>query len=272
MKKEVKITNSEKILFKNQKISKMDVANYYTNISEFMLPYVKERLLSVVRCHEGLESCFFKKHPNNDKNIHTKKVNGEDYFYINDIFELVYQVQLGTIEFHTWGSSVELNSPDVMIFDLDPDKNLELSKLRDSVLKIKSVLEELNLKSFLKTSGGKGYHIVLPFKNTKNWDSFYEFSRQIAVIAESKWPKIFTTNIRKSERTGKIFVDYLRNSQGSTCVAPYSLRAKEYATISMPIKWEDLEKVKPFDVNIKNYQNFLNDAWKDFFKVSQSIK
>ena len=271
---EIKITNPEKILFPKQKIKKMDVINYYIDISKVMLPFVKDRPLSVIRCHEGIKGeCFFKKHPASDKYVHSFMDGDEEYFYIKSVEELAIQAQMGTLEFHTWGSALpKLEKPDVMVFDLDPDEKLSLENLRERVMKVKSVLDELNLQSFLKTSGGKGYHIVLPFKSSKGWESFYDFSKNVATYIENKWPKDFTTNIRKDERKGRIFVDYLRNNRSSTCVAPYSLRAREGAPISFPIKWVDLEKIKPNEINIKNYKKYLNNSWNNFFKINQKLK
>ena len=150
-----------------------------------MLPFIENRLLSVIRCHDdNCKECFYKKHPTNDKDmVKTKKINGEEYFYINTQEELVYQVQMGTIEFHPWGSFVKtLNKPNMMVFDLDPDEKLPLEKLRDAVLKVKSVLDELNITSFLKTSGGKGYHIVAPFKISSSWKDFYAIFFKIFIF------------------------------------------------------------------------------------------
>lgn len=273
-KSEIKITNPNKILFPKSKIKKIDLINYYIEIASYMLPYVENRLLSVVRAHKGILDTFFKKHPTNDKDmIKIFKDKKEEYFYINSIEELVYQVQMGTLEFHIWGSRVDNNEmPNMMVLDLDPDEKLSLRNLRNATLKVKSILDELNLTSFLKTSGGKGYHVVIPFSKSKNWDTFYEFSKKIAMFAEQKWPEIFTTNIKKSERTGRIFLDYLRNNRGSTCVAPYSIRARENATVSMPIAWEDINTISPNEVTIKNYKDYLNRSWDKYFDVSQKLK
>lgn len=273
--KDIKITNPDKILFPKDKIKKIDVINYYIDVCHLMLPFVKNRLLSVIRCHDDIKKeCFFKKHPTTDRdfvNIFDSK--REEYFYIDKDYHLVTQAQNGTIEFHTSSGTIKkIDKPDIMVFDLDPDEKLSLSKLREAVLKVKSVLDELNLQSFLKTSGGKGYHIVLPFSDCKDWDSFYEFSRQIALYVESKWPKNFTTNLKKVERKGKIFIDYLRNNRGSTCVAPYSLRARDKAPISFPISWENLNEIKPNEINIKNYKKYLNNSWENFFKIKQKLK
>lgn len=271
----VEISNPDKILFPKDKITKLDVINYYVEVSHLMLPYLKNRLLSVIRCHDGVKSeCFFKKHPSNEKDmVHKYMDEDKEYFYIVSQTELIYQAQMGTMEFHPWGSSItKINNPNMMIFDLDPDKKLPLVKLRDAVKKVKSILDELNLVSFLKTSGGKGYHIVVPFSSTKNWKTFYEFSQKISIYAEQKWPEIFTTKIKKIERKGKILLDYLRNNRGSTCVAPFSIRARENAPISMPISWKNLNEIKPNEVTIKNYKKYLNNAWKNFFEIQQELK
>lgn len=270
----LKITNPDKVLYPKQKITKLDVINYYMDISRFMLPYVKNRLISVIRCHDNIEKeKFFKKHPTTDKDMVETYLDGdEEYFYISNQTQLVYQAQMGTLEFHTWGSLVhKIEKPNIMVFDLDPDEKLPLNKLRMAVLKAKTVLDVLNLKSYLKTSGGKGYHILVPFNKNKGWDEFYEISKQIALLLENKWPKIFTTNIKKAERKNKIFVDYLRNNRGSTCVAPYSLRARDGASISFPISWDDLNKIKPSEITIKNYTKYINNAWKDFCISSSKI-
>lgn len=272
----IKITNPNKIIYQKGKIKKIDVINYYIDISELMLPHLDNRLLSVIRCHQGVKGeCFFKKHPTTEKeNVEIYLDGDEEYFYVKNQSQLIYQVQLGTIEFHTWASNVKkIDKPNIMVFDLDPDENLSLEELRKGVKNLKDALDELNLKSYLKTSGGKGYHIVVPFCSSPSWQRFEEFAKQIAMLLESKFPKMYTTNIRKNERNGKIFVDYLRNGRGATCVAPYSLRARENAPISMPIDWSDLDKIKPNEITIKNYKSYLDkNVWKDFFTTSQKLK
>ena len=270
----IKITNPDKIIFPKSKITKLELLKYYLEISSQMLPFLENRILSVIRCHDNINGeCFFKKHPTTDKNmVEIFKDKKEEYFFISKTAQLVYQVQMGTVEFHPWASKVQnINKPDTMIFDLDPDEKLPLEKLRENVLKVKSVLDELSLESFLKTSGGKGYHIVVPFKTSKNWKKFYDFSKQVALLCESKWPNDFTTNIKKDQRKGKIFVDYLRNNRASTCVCAYSVRARENAPISFPISWKDINEIKPNEITIKNYKTFKNKSWKNFFETNQSL-
>lgn len=271
----VELSNPEKVVYFKDNIKKINVAKYYEDISELMLPYLNKRLLSVIRCHQGVsDACFFKKHPTTEtKNVQTFMDGGDEYFYVKNKKQIVYQAQMGTIEFHIWGSKLpKVEKPDIIVFDLDPDKGLEISKLRKGVLILKDTLQQLGLKSFLKTSGGKGYHIVVPL-SCKNWDSCNDFAKQVAEFLEVKYPKLFTTNIRKASRGGKIFVDYLRNTRGATCVSPYSLRARDGATISMPILWQDLTKIKPNQINIKNYKKYIkSNPWQDFFIIKQKLK
>ena len=268
-----KLTNPDKILFPKEKLTKLDIFNYYLEINNLMLPYIENRLLSVIRCHDGInKEVFIKKHPSNDREyVNIILDENEEYFYINKDYQLLYQIQNGTLEFHTTSLPIKNKGTSIMIFDLDPDEKLPLNKLKAAVLLIKSLLDDLNLVSFLKTSGGKGFHIFIPFKKVKNSDKFYEFSKKIALIAETKWPDVFTTNLKKEKRKNKIFIDYLRNNKKSTCVAPYSLRIREKAPISMPISWDKLKEIKPNEVTIKNYKKYLDNSWANFFNIDQNL-
>ncbi len=278
----VKITSPDKVIFGDPKITKADVARYYAQVSGRMLPYVSGRILSIVRCPKGVsQSCFYKKHPGPDsKGIMTMPIMNsdgetEDYFYIEDVSGLISEAQMGTLEFHTWGSRAdELEKPDVMVFDLDPDEGMDLSTVRLGVKDLKSVLEELSLVSYLKTSGGKGYHVVLPLKPAVSWEAFHDFARRVAEVMESKWPDRYTSNVRKNKRVNKIFIDWIRNGRGATSVAPYSIRARTGARVSMPITWEELDTVAPDGVTMADALIRVagDDPWKEFFQNHQALK
>lgn len=145
---------------------------------------------------------------------------------------------------------------------------MKLETVRQGVKDLKSVLDGLGLKAFLKTSGGKGYHIVVPFQPKTDWDTFHDFARRVAEVMEAKWPDRYTSNIRKSKRGGKIFIDWIRNGRGATSVAPYSLRARPGAKVSMPIAWNELDSVAPDGIDYKDALQRLEipDPWKDFAK------
>jgi len=208
------LTSPDKIVYSKGKITKQDVANYYRHIAPKILPHLKGRTLSLVRCPNGVGEChYFRQNPT-----------------VSSVKELLSHVQMNTIEFH-------INTPDIMVFDLDPGENVSLQRLRRGARDLKSILDELGLQSTLKTTGGKGYHVMVPYPEN--------ISGQIAQLLEAKWPAKYTTNIRKDAREGKIFIDYLRNGPSSTHIAPYSLRARPTPTIALPISWEELETTMP---------------------------
>jgi bifunctional non-homologous end joining protein LigD len=190
------------------------------------------------------------------------------FFYIDSKAGLISEAQMGTVEFHIWGSRVEtLEAPDMMVFDLDPDEGMDLEQVRQGARDLREILNELSLDSYIKTSGGKGYHVVVPLKPTATWDTFYTFAKSVAEVMEKKWSDRYTTNSRKTKRSGKIFIDWMRNGRGATSVAPYSLRAREGAAVSMPITWEELDSIAPDGVNMHlALQRILtDDPWEGFF-------
>ncbi|NMC56308.1 MAG: DNA ligase, partial [Eubacteriaceae bacterium] len=278
----IKITNPDKIIFDEPAVTKADIVRYYSSVSQRMLPYVESRLLSIVRCPKGIsQSCFYKKHPGpSSKGIVTMNVlssSGEDeeYFYVQSAEGLISEAQMGTIEFHTWGSSIDdIEKPDIMVFDLDPDEEMDIARLRRGVRDTKSVLDELMLKSYLKTSGGKGYHVVVPLTPSSTWDAFHDFARRVAEVMEQKWPERYTSNVRKSSRSNKIFIDWIRNGRGATSIAPYSIRARKGAKVSMPITWNELDKVSPDGVDIADALIRISkaDPWEDFFNNNQVLR
>lgn len=278
----IKITNPDKVMFDDPEITKADIVRYYAEVSERMLPYVSHRILSIVRCPKGIsQTCFYKKHPGpSSKGVITIPVTNddgetEDYFYIENVSGLVSEVQMGTLEFHTWGSRAdELEKPDMIVFDLDPDEGMDLSRIRQGVLDIKSILVELSLNSYLKTSGGKGYHVVIPLKPVVSWNTVHDFARSVAEVMEQKWPDRYTSNVRKVKRKGRIFIDWIRNGRGATSVAPYSIRARKGARVSMPIGWDELDTVAPDGITMADALSRLagNDPWKDFFWNHQMLK
>ena len=279
--RKVKISNPNKVLFAKTKTTKLEMIEYYQKVSKYMLKYLDKRLVTELRCHDkNKQFCFYKKHPEGDENVENfvlskPSVKTNTYFYIKNQTQLISQVQLGTTEFHIWGSKVDkINYPDIMVFDFDPDEKLQVGDLQTQVLNLKTVLDKLNLTSFVKTSGGKGYHVCVPFKPNVTWKKFSEFSRQIALLLEQEYGDKITTTISKKERKGKIFIDFLRNKKGATCVCPYSVRAKDTPYVSMPIAWNEVKKYAPNYFTIYNVTDKLLklNPWKNFFLVKQTLK
>ncbi|MGI6228969.1 MAG: DNA ligase D, partial [Christensenellales bacterium] len=279
----IKISNPDKIIFTEPQITKADVVRYYAEISKAMLPYVAGRILSIVRCPKGVaEACFYKKHPDpSSSKIVTVPVPASDgetdeYFYIADAAGLIYEAQMGTLEFHIWGSrAAELEKPDLMVFDLDPDEGMPLATVRQGVKDLKSVLDGFSLKSYLKTSGGKGYHVVVPFLPEADWEAFRAFAKKVAQIMEERWPSRYTSNMRKASRGGKIYIDWVRNGRSATSVAPYSLRARPSAPVSAPISWQELETIPPDGIKLNDALSRVKrglDPWKSLSKNKQHLK
>jgi bifunctional non-homologous end joining protein LigD len=193
---------------------------------------------------------FFQKHDKGTFGPYVKQIpieekdgHFEDYLYFEDIRGLLACVQMGTIEFHGWGSKVDkVEYPDRLVFDLDPDVGLDFKKVKAAAVRLKALLEDLGLKSFPLLSGGKGIHVVVPLDASKDWPTVKSFADRFSrAIAEAE-PETFTANIRKVERKGRIFLDWLRNQRGATAVMPYSARGREGAPVSAPVAWEELDK------------------------------
>jgi len=273
----ITITSPDKIIEKKSMLTKLDIVNYYKKVSVRMMPFLNNRLISTIRYPNGNSNdSFFKKHFENNKYLGKKVVisnkKKNDYYFIKDLNGLIYEVQMNSYEFHIWSSDVKaINKPDIMVFDLDPDEKLNINKVRDGVMCLKNVLDQLGLKSFLKTSGGKGYHVFVPFTSFESWSSFSLFAKNISLLLEEKYPDMFTCNMSKEKRKNKIFIDWYRNKKSSTSVAPYSLRIRKKITVSMPIKWSELYKIKPGDITIDIAIKRLKriDPWKDFFSIKQ---
>ncbi|MFD0960024.1 DNA ligase D [Paenibacillus chungangensis] len=273
----IPITNPDKVLFVDPDITKEDVIRYYAKVAGHMLPYASRRILTLVRCPKGIsQTCFYKKHPGPDNKgivtipITTGSGKREDYFYIENSSGFIAEAQMGTLEFHIWGSRIdELEKPDMMVFDLDPDEGMDLDRVRQGARDMKSVLDELSLRTYLKTSGGKGYHVVVPFQPAMSWDQFHDFARRVAGVMEQKWPDRYTSNVRKANRAGKIFIDWIRNGRGATSIAPYSIRARKGGKVSMPISWDELDTVAPDGISMADALLRIGgsaDPWQDFFR------
>lgn len=236
-----------------------------------MMPFLDNRLVSTVRCPNNDK--FFMKHLNQDVNddLGKKMISGKDgdksdYYYIKNISGIIKEVQMNSYEFHIWGCKQNsINKPDILVFDFDPDEKLSLKSVRQGVKDLKSILDEYNLNAYLKTSGGKGYHVIVPFKST-SWAKTEKIAKNIAELMVLKWPNKYTINMRKEKRKNKIFIDYFRNKKGATSVCPYSLRLKDNASISVPISFKELDSIKPNEITIKNIDKRLRkaDPWKGF--------
>ncbi|TGP45435.1 DNA ligase D [bacterium M00.F.Ca.ET.230.01.1.1] len=279
----VKLSHPDKLLWPDEKVSKQDLLDHYALVWPRMEQFVVNRPLSLVRAPDGIHGQrFFQKHASpgmSDKIARMKDpTDGEEILFIKDFDGLAALVQYGVVEVHIWGCTLDaLEKPDQIIFDLDPDEGVDVGRVREAALDIRKKLDELSLPNLVKTSGGKGYHVLVPLKPSADWDQVKDFAHDFARALEQAAPDRYTATLSKKARTGKIFVDYLRNGRGSTTVAPYSSRAKKGATISMPVTWTELEKglapnAFPLGDETTLAQLKKADPWKEFFKLGKALK
>jgi bifunctional non-homologous end joining protein LigD len=280
----ITITHPDRVVFPDRGITKSDIVEYYAAIAELMLPHVAKRPLSLVRCPSGAShKCFFQKHdtggfPAAMKHVPIEESSGakEQYFYVTDLAGIIAAVQMNVLEFHVWGCRVDqVEKPDRIVFDLDPDVGLSFDDVRRAALDLRDRLEKLGLKTFPMLSGGKGIHVIAPLSRRAEWDEVKTFCRGFALRLESDAPDRYVANMAKAKRKGRIFVDYLRNERGSTAITPYSTRAREKAPVAAPIKWTEVKSIAGANVftveNMRERVRKVGDPWPGYFDVRQSI-
>jgi bifunctional non-homologous end joining protein LigD len=276
------LTRTSKILYPESKITKGDLAEYYAKAAKKLLPHVERRPLMILRCPDGRDAKgFFQKNWNKTLPSAVKKVsvktNGERHplLMIDSEEGLFALAQLGVLELHTWGTHFDhIEHPDQFIIDIDPHEKVSWARVVASAYHVRDELARYGMKSFLKTTGGKGLHVVAPVLPRLSWDMGKDFCRALCEDIAKKFPGQYVTTMTKSQRTGRIFLDYLRNGRGSTAIAPYSPRARFDAPLSIPIAWAELEKgihsdsFHMRDVGRRNSASF-KDPWTEFFKIKQ---
>jgi bifunctional non-homologous end joining protein LigD len=277
----VTLTHPDKILWPAAGVTKAQLLAYYQTVWPRMRPYVVERPLSLVRAPNGVTGHrFFQKHasPGMHSAIAVAKdaVDGEDLLFIRDFDGLAALVQLGVVEIHIWGARIDaIDTPDQIVFDLDPDEGLASERIRKAALVIRDRLKELGLEGFAKTSGGKGFHIVAPLEPKAGWQPVKSFAHEFARAMEQEDAKSYTATLAKAARKGRIFIDYLRNGRGSTAVAPYSARANAAAAVSMPISWRAIEQgASPGDFSVLNVlsgEKGIEDAWASYAGAARPL-
>nr|WP_314623283.1 DNA ligase D [uncultured Noviherbaspirillum sp.] len=279
----VRLSHPSRVLFARAGVTKFDLARYYEDIADWVLPHLAQRPLTLVRCPQG-HHCFFQKHANDTTVEGVGRIEvptggaTATYMTAGTLPELVRLVQMGVLELHTWGARAgHLDRPDRIIFDLDPDTALEWKNVVEGALLVRSLLEDIGLASFVKTTGGKGLHVVVPLAPAHGWDEVKAFSKSVAQQLEKVLPDRFVASMSKAKRGGRIFVDYLRNASESTAVAAYSTRAKPEAPVSTPLAWDELgdSKLRSDSYNVLNLRQRLDrlkqDPWAGYFDSKQRL-
>jgi bifunctional non-homologous end joining protein LigD len=280
-----RLTHPQRVVYPDCGITKGELADYYVEIAEWILPHVAGRPLVLVRCPDGIEgACFFQKNvppgmPSTVEHISIRETTKTTtYAVVHDLAGLIALIQFGAMEIHDWAVAADdLEHPDRMIFDLDPGRCVPWKQVTAAARTLREHLENVNLTSFVKTSGGKGLHVVVPLAPRRVWSEVVQYSRSMADTLVAQEPTKYIAKMSKAAREGKIFVDYLRNQRGATAVVNYSSRARAGAPVATPIAWAELGKIKsPQQFTVANLQTRLRklrrDPWEGFAKVRQALR
>ena len=252
----VTLSNPDRVLYPEEGLTKLDLARYYAAVAPRMLPHVAGRPLALLRCPQGrAKPCFYQKHwtgtlPPGVETVPIREAKGSlgKYTLVRTATGLVSLVQHGVLEVHLWGSRADrLEAPDRIVFDVDPGPGVTWKRVREAAGLLRALFATLGLSSWLKTTGGKGLHVVLPIARRSSWEEVSAFARAVAQRLAREDPGSFLASASKAARRGRIFVDWLRNTRGATAIAPWSTRARPGAPVSVPLAWEELDRLKGGD-------------------------
>ena len=280
----VTISHPERVVFANARLTKGDVADYYRQMARWILPEVARRPLSLLRCPDGVDKpCFFQKHHGTGlgdavEAIPLEQKSGrEDYLYIEDTEGLLQLVQMNTLELHPWGASVDdPEHPDRLVFDLDPGEGVTWTAIKAAARDVRDRLQQIGLESFVRLSGGKGIHVVVPLTPKADWAQAKDFCESFAQAMAEHAPDRYVATMSKAKRTGVIFIDWLRNARGATSVCSWSLRARPSAGVAVPLRWEELGRVTaadafPLPKALQRAQKLKKDPWEGIDQVKQVL-
>ncbi|ANN71493.1 non-homologous end-joining DNA ligase [Bordetella bronchialis] len=274
----IAITHPDRQLFIEPAVTKLGLARYYESVADLIMPHLADRRVALLRCPDGaVGECFFQKHMG--EHLPAGVEPDGDMLVIRDIVGVIGLVQRGVIEFHTWGAKAPgSDKPDRLTFDLDPDPRTPWPEMAQATRVLRDLLVEIGLRPFLKTTGGKGLHVVVPVRATLGWDDVRRFCKGIAQQLEDMHPDVFIANMSKAKRRNHIFVDYLRNSDGATAIAAFSARARPGAPVSVPVPWELLDDAEDprgvaFNVNnaLARARAWRDDPWAEYESARKGL-
>jgi bifunctional non-homologous end joining protein LigD len=278
----VRISHPGRVMYERPRLTKLDLVRYYDRVAPAMLPHVDGRPLTLVRCGQGVAAgCMYMKHskvwaPSQLTRIKIReKTKIGDYLIIESAEAIVALAQMDIVEIHTWNTCQEkIEHPDRIVLDLDPGQEVTWPTMLGAARLLRELLRTLDLESFVKTTGGKGLHIVVPLEPREDWETCLAFARAIADALTRHDPALFTTTFGKRGRERQILVDYLRNNRTNTSVAAFSTRARDGAPVSVPIAWNELtERLRPTDMTVLTVPARLarqrKDPWADYFRTRQ---
>ena len=279
----VKLTHPERVMFEEQGVTKADLAAHYERVAERLMPHVENRLISLVRCPDGRSGqCFFQRHESRGfpdelkrKEIEESSGGKDNYLYVTALSGVVAAVQMGTLEFHIWGSRIDrLDHPDRLVFDLDPDEGLGFEDVKQAAFDLRDRLARIGLQTVPLLTGGKGVHVIAPLERRREWQDVKAFARGFAEMVAGDDPQRYLAQASKAKRKGRIFIDWLRNERGATAIAPYSTRARKGGPVATPVSWAelaDIEQASAFGIGDMAARLEIADPWSETGQWRQSI-
>lgn len=276
----VTISNADRVVYPELGLTKLDVARHFEAMADRMLPHVRNRPLSLLRCPEGIaDTCFFQKHwqgrlPDTLGTVPVREKDGTSspYVVVADAAGLVTLAQWGTMEIHPWPAQADrLERPDRITFDLDPGPDVDWRAVVAAARQLRRTIETLGLVPWVKTTGGKGLHVVMPITRHSGWDVVSTFARAVAEHLVERYPQSYVSVADKSRRKGRVFIDWLRNTRGATSVAAWSPRAREAAGVSVPLSWQGLGRIRSGDQFTVRSLPRSGDQWRGFDDSARRI-
>ncbi|HUG27040.1 MAG TPA: DNA ligase D [Gemmatimonadales bacterium] len=280
----IRISSPDRVVYPDQGVTKLALAEFYAEIQDWLMPWMANRLLSLVRCPEGrAKSCFYQKHlaesqaPRVPRQEFRESKGVTEYLHVQSIAHVIALVQSGVLEFHVFGSQVkDVEHPDLLVFDLDPSPGVSWATVLRTARDLRERLQGLGLPPFLRTTGGKGLHLVVPIRPAADWDEAKAFAKAVAAQHAADDPRHLTTTLSRAKRKGKILIDYLRNGRGATAIASYSTRARPGAPVAVPIRWSELtSRLRPDRYTVGNLRRRLGalktDPWEGFYERPPAI-
>ncbi len=285
----VRISHPERVMYPEARLTKLDVARYYESVADRMLAHIRGRPLTLVRCGQGLPTgqmradCIYLKHskvwaPESLRRVKIReRTKTGDYLIADSVEAILSLVQMDVLEIHTWNSTFEhVEQPDRLVFDIDPGPEVRWPQVVEAARLVRSVLQAVRLESFVKTTGGKGLHVVVPLVPALTWDACLEFSREVAAAIVRTDSRRYTMAFPKAGRERQMLIDYLRNNRTNTSVAAFSTRARPLATVSVPISWDELtSRLRPDRFTVRTAARWLSpqtrDPWEGYWQSRQKI-
>lgn len=275
----VRVTHPDRVMDAASGLRKAELVAYHAQIADWLMPFARRRPLALVRCPDGSAApCFFQKQatPGFSDAILRRRIAGRETLGVRSARALQELAQFNVMELHGWGARWPAwGRPDWLVMDLDPGAGVGFAEVTEAALEMKELLATLGLESFVKTTGGRGLHVVAPLRPLRPWDEIGDFTEGLARHLAQRAPERYVAAAGAERRAGRIFVDYLRNRRGATAVLPYSPRARTGATVAMPLAWTDLRRADPREFTVRSVPAWLQrrrrDPWARFFTLRQDL-